>query len=110
MIEVEVGPEKDSFQVLPEGMTEVVAVDLDQVQELILIEIGLDVINVGSTIILQKINFKNGKGNRTKQCMYNMDKEQTSLKTINPIDFSLKQNITRLVRQAFIHCCELHQI
>ena len=28
---------------------------------------------------------------------------------INPIDFSLKQNITRLVRQTFIHCCELHQ-
>ena len=24
--------------------------------------------------------------------------------------FSLKQNITRLVRQAFIHCCELHQV
>ena len=29
---------------------------------------------------------------------------------INPIDFSLKQNITRLVRQAFIHYCELHQV
>ena len=29
---------------------------------------------------------------------------------INPIDFSLKQNITRLVRQAFIHCCELYEV
>ena len=29
---------------------------------------------------------------------------------INPIDFSLKQNITRLVRQAFIHYCKLHQV
>ena len=31
-----------------EGMTEVLAVDLDKVQELVLIEIGLDVISVES--------------------------------------------------------------
>ena len=29
---------------------------------------------------------------------------------IYPFDFSLKQNITRLVRQPFIPCCELHQV
>ena len=29
---------------------------------------------------------------------------------INPIKFSLEQNISRLFRQAFIHCCELHQV
>ena len=38
--EVEVRLEKDSFQIMPEGKTEVVAVDLDQVQELVLMEIG----------------------------------------------------------------------
>ena len=47
MKEVEVGLEKDRFQIMPEGMTEVVAVHQDQVQELVLIEIGLDIINVG---------------------------------------------------------------
>ena len=30
--------------------------------------------------------------------------------TIHPINFSLEQNISRLFRQAFIHCCELHQV
>ena len=54
MNEVGVGPEKDSFQVISEGTTKVVAVGLDQVQELVLIEIGLDVISVESTIILLK--------------------------------------------------------
>ena len=54
MKEVEVDLEKDSFQILSEGMAEVEAVDLDQVQELVLKEIGLDVICVESTIILQK--------------------------------------------------------
>ena len=47
MKEVEVGLEKDSFQIMPERMTEVVVVGIDQVQELVLIEIGLDVISVG---------------------------------------------------------------
>ena len=43
-----------SFQIMSEVTTEEVAVDVDQAQELVLIEIGLDVINVKSTIILQK--------------------------------------------------------
>ena len=52
--EVGVGLKQDSFQIMPEGMTEVVVVGRDQIQELVLIEIGLDVINVESMIILQK--------------------------------------------------------
>ena len=52
MKEVGVGLEKDSFQIMPEGMTEVVAVDLDQFQGLVLKRRGLDVINVASMIIL----------------------------------------------------------
>ena len=54
MKEVGVGQEKDSFQIMPKGMTEVVVavlVGLGQVQELVLIEIGLDVICVESMII-----------------------------------------------------------
>ena len=31
-------------------------------------------------------------------------------RNINPINLSLEQNISRLFRQAFIHCCELHQV
>ena len=50
MKEVGVGLEKDSLQIMLEGMTEVIAVDLDQVQELVLMEIGLDVISVESMI------------------------------------------------------------
>ena len=30
--------------------------------------------------------------------------------SINPINFSLEQDISRLFRQAFIHCCELYQV
>ena len=45
MKEVGVGLEKESFQIIPEGSKEVVAVDLDQAQELVLIGIGLDVIS-----------------------------------------------------------------
>ena len=30
--------------------------------------------------------------------------------TINPINFLQEQNISRLFRQAFIHCHELHQV
>ena len=48
MKEVEVGLEKDSFQITSEGTTEIVVVGLDQDQDQVLIEIGLDVINVGS--------------------------------------------------------------
>ena len=29
---------------------------------------------------------------------------------INPIKFSLEQNISRLFREAFIYCCALHQV
>ena len=45
---------ENSFQIMPEGTTEVVVIGLDQVQELVLIEIGLEVISVGSIIILLK--------------------------------------------------------
>ena len=50
MEEVEVGLEKDSIQVALEEVGKVV-VGLDQVQEQVLIEIGYDVLNVGSMII-----------------------------------------------------------
>ena len=85
MKEVGVGLEKDSFQIMPEGTTEVVAVDLDQVQELVLTEIGLDVISVESMISLLKtvhLTSKTVKETGQIQWMYNMDKEQTSLKTL----------------------------
>ena len=66
MKEVGVGLEKESFQIIQEGMTEVVAVGLDQVQELVLIEIGLDAINVESMIILLKtVQLQNRERNRT---------------------------------------------
>ena len=52
--EVGVGLEKDNIQIISEGTTEVVVVGLDQVQKLVLIEIGLDVISVQSVIILQR--------------------------------------------------------
>ena len=52
--EVGVGLGKHNIQVILEGMTEAVAVGLDQVQEPILTEIGLDVLNVGNRIILLK--------------------------------------------------------
>ena len=66
MKEVEVGLEKDSFQVMPEGMTEEVVVGLDQVQDLVLIEIRLDVISVENTMICQRLSdLKKRDGNRT---------------------------------------------
>ena len=52
--EAEVGVEIDNNQIIPEGMIELV-VGLNQVQELVLIEIGLDVINVENMITLLKI-------------------------------------------------------
>ena len=52
--EVEVDQEKDNIQVILEGMIEVVVVDQDQVLEPVLIEIGSDVLNVGSMIISLK--------------------------------------------------------
>ena len=44
--EVEVGQGKDNIQVILKGMTEAVAVGLDEAQEPVLTEIGLDVLNV----------------------------------------------------------------
>ena len=52
MKELGVGLEKDSVKEIPQGMTEVVVVDLDQVQELVLIETGSDVTNGGNMNIL----------------------------------------------------------
>ena len=54
--EVEVGLEKDSIPVILEEMSKVVAVVVgpDQVQEQVLIEIGFDILNVGSVIISPK--------------------------------------------------------
>ena len=49
--EAEVDLGKDSIQIIPEGMIEVV-VGLGQVQELLPIEIELDAINIGNMIIL----------------------------------------------------------
>ena len=49
---VEVGMGKNNIQVILGGMREVVAVGLDQVQEPLLIDIGLGVLNVGKIIIL----------------------------------------------------------
>ena len=51
--EVEVDLEKDRIQVILEEMIKAV-VNQDQVQEQVLIEIGSDVLNVGSMIILLK--------------------------------------------------------
>ena len=66
MKQVEVGLEKDSFQIMLEGMTGVVAVDLDQVQELALTETGLVVINVEyDHFAKEPQTFKIREGNRT---------------------------------------------
>ena len=52
MKEAEVDLEKDSFPIMSERMTEIVIVGLDEGQELVLTEIGLDVTTAGSVIIL----------------------------------------------------------
>ena len=52
MKEVGVGLEKATIKEIPEGMTEVVVLDLDQAQELVLIERGYDVKNAENMIIL----------------------------------------------------------
>ena len=54
MKEIEVDLEKDSIHKILERITKAVVVDLDQVQEIGLIEIGSDVIDVENMIILQK--------------------------------------------------------
>ena len=48
--EVEVDLGTDNIQIFSEGMTEVVAVGLDQAQEPVLIEIKLDAISIGNMI------------------------------------------------------------
>ena len=50
--EVEAGLWKDNIQVILEEMTKAVAVGLDQVQEPVITEVGLDVLNVWNMIIL----------------------------------------------------------
>ena len=52
--EVEVGLGTDNIQVILAGMTEVVVVGLDQVQDSVLIETELDALSVRNTIILLK--------------------------------------------------------
>ena len=60
MREVEVDLGIDNIPVIIEGVIEAI-VGLDQVQELVPIEVGLDVINTGNIIILLKIKIT---GNR----------------------------------------------
>ena len=71
--EVEVGLGKDNIRVILEGLIKEVVVDQDQGQELVLIWIGLDVLNVGSMIILLKtdqtqIQKKNSQ-NKYNKCL-----------------------------------------
>ena len=53
--DIKVGIEKDSIQVILVEMSKVV-VDSDQVQEQVPVEIGFDVLNVGSMIILPRLS------------------------------------------------------
>ena len=65
--EVEVGQETDNIQVILEGMTTVVAVGQDQVQEPVLIEIELDASCVGNiTISLKTVKLAKWKKNQNK--------------------------------------------
>ena len=70
--EVEVGLQKDSIEVVLEEMIKAV-VDQDQVQEKVLIEIGSDVLSVGSmTILLKTVQteiFKKNSQNRYNKCL-----------------------------------------
>ena len=79
--EAEVGLETDNIQVILEGMTEVVAVGQDQVQEPVLTETELDASSVGNMIILIKTVqlHKWNKSHNKIQQMYNLDEEQTAL-------------------------------
>ena len=54
MIGIEAGQEVDNFQIILEGMIEVV-LGQDQVQEQVSIETELDTLNVGNTTILLRI-------------------------------------------------------
>ena len=66
MREVEVDSEKGSIQKILEEMTEVVVIDLDQVQELVQIETDSDAIYVGNKITLLKtVNIKKRERNKT---------------------------------------------
>ena len=81
--EIEVDVEKDNIQVILEGMIKAAVVDQDQVQEPVLIEMGLDVSNVGSMIIListvQTQIQKKKSQNKCNKC-FNLDKDMTALK------------------------------
>ena len=79
--EVEVGVGKDNTQVIIEGMTEIVVVGQDQVQEPVIIEIASDVLSVANMIILLK-TVQNHKRPEQIQQMYNLDEEQTTLKVL----------------------------
>ena len=80
--EVGVSLEKDSFQIMPDGMTEVVVLGLDQVQDLVLTEIGLDVTSVRDHFANKCPTSKIEKETEQVQQMYNMHEEETSLKTL----------------------------
>ena len=73
----------DNIQIISEGMTEVVVVGLDQVQEPVLIETELDAIGVGYDHFTKDCQtLQVDMESEQIQQMYNMDKEQTALKVL----------------------------
>ena len=83
--EVEVGLEKNGIQVIFEGMIKaVVVVDHDHLWEPVLIEIELDVLNVGNMIILLKTvqSQETERQSEWIQQMYNLVENQTVLKVL----------------------------
>ena len=76
--EVEVGLGADNIQVILKGMKKAVA-GQDQVQELVLIETGLDALSVGNIIILLKtVQIHKQKMNQIKynKCIISMKNKQ----------------------------------
>ena len=86
MKEVEVGLEKGRIQIISEGMIGVaVIVDQGQDQQRVLTERGLGVISVENMIIFEKDSPTMARDERQTeqiQQMFNLDKEQTALKTL----------------------------
>ena len=80
--EVEVGLGEDSIQVILDRMIKAVVAGQDQVQEPVLIEIELDVSNVGNMIILLKTvqTQKTEREPEQIEQMYNLDKDKTVFK------------------------------
>ena len=83
--EVQVGLEKDSIQVILEEMSKAV-VGPDQVWEWVLLGIGLDVLNVGSMIILPKTVqiywiHKKEQSEQIQQLL-NLEEDKTALKVL----------------------------